>query len=58
MLIAVLQAITQINEATFVFVPKVISVGAVLFLLGTSMFGTLSDFTRLVIDRMIAAGGT
>ena len=55
--VAVLQAVTQINEATLVFIPKVIAIGVVLALFGTAMFATLSDFTQLMVDRMVAAGG-
>ena len=57
LVIAVLQAVTQINEATLVFVPKLLGIGGVLMLMGLSMYGALADFTRLLIDRMIAAGG-
>ncbi len=56
--VAVLQAVTQINEATLVFIPKVLGIGAVLLFMGASMYGSLADFTRLLIDRMIASGGS
>jgi flagellar biosynthetic protein FliQ len=58
LVIAMLQAITQINEATLVFIPKLIGMGAVLLFLGVTMYGTLADFTRLLFDRMVAAGGS
>jgi flagellar biosynthetic protein FliQ len=58
LLVAMLQAVTQINEATLVFIPKVLGIGAVLLLLGVSMFSSLADFTHLLIDRMIATGGS
>lgn len=58
LVIAVLQAATQINEATLVFIPKLAGIGAVLLLMGLSMYGTLADFTHLLIDRMVAAGGS
>ena len=57
LLVAVLQAVTQINEATLVFIPKVLSIGAVLLFLGAGLYGSLADFTRMVIDRMVASGG-
>ena len=56
--IAMLQAVTQINEATLVFIPKVIGMGVVLMFMGVSMFSTLADFTRLLLDRMVVAGGS
>ena len=57
LVVAVLQAVTQINEATLVFIPKLLGIGATLLFLGVSMFGSLADFTRLLIDRMVASGG-
>jgi flagellar biosynthesis protein FliQ len=58
LLVSMLQAVTQINEATLVFIPKLFGIGAVLMLLGVSMFGSLADFTRLLIDHMVAIGGS
>jgi flagellar biosynthetic protein FliQ len=58
LLVAMLQAVTQINEATLVFIPKLLGIGVALIFLGVSMFGSLADFTRLLIDRMIAVGGS
>jgi flagellar biosynthetic protein FliQ len=58
LVVAVLQAVTQINEATLVFIPKVIGIGVMLMLMGVSMYASLADFTRLLIDRMIATGGS
>ena len=57
LLISLLQMVTQINEATLAFVPKVLAVGTVLMLLGPFMLATLSDHTHLLIDRLIAIGG-
>jgi flagellar biosynthetic protein FliQ len=58
LLVALLQAITQINEATLAFVPKVIAIGAALILLGPFMLSTLSDYTHTLLDRLIAIGGS
>lgn len=58
LLVAMLQAVTQINEATLVFIPKLLGVGAAMLFLGVSMFSALADFTRLLIDRMVAIGGS
>ena len=52
LVISVLQAVTQINEATLAFVPKVIALGATAMILGPFMFSTLAAFTRLLLDRM------
>ena len=58
LVVAMVQAVTQINEATLVFIPKLLGIGAVLLLTGVSMFGALADFTRQLIDRMVATGGS
>jgi flagellar biosynthetic protein FliQ len=58
LVVAMLQAITQINEATLVFIPKFVGIGAVLLFMGVSMYATLADFTRFLIDRMVATGGS
>lgn len=42
--IAMLQAVTQIQEMTITFVPKVVAIVAVLFVAGTSTFDALQDF--------------
>jgi flagellar biosynthetic protein FliQ len=58
LVVAMLQAVTQINEATLVFIPKLLGIGATFLLLGVSMFGSLADFTRFLTDRMITIGGS
>jgi len=47
--VSVLQATTQINDSTLVFVPKIIGVVAVLVLLGPWMLQVYIDFTRQTI---------
>lgn len=58
LLISILQAVTQINEATLSFVPKVIAVGVTLIILGPFMFATLQNYTHLLLDRVVAVGGS
>jgi len=58
LLVALLQAITQINEATLAFVPKVLALGVALILLGPFMASTLADYTHLLFDRIVAIGGS
>jgi flagellar biosynthetic protein FliQ len=50
LVISVVQAATQINEATLTFVPKLIVVALVLMLLGPSMVTQLTDFTQFVFQ--------
>jgi flagellar biosynthetic protein FliQ len=47
--VSVLQATTQINDSTLVFVPKIIGVVVVLLLLGPWMLQIYIDFTRQTI---------
>jgi flagellar biosynthesis protein FliQ len=58
LLVALLQAVTQINEATLAFVPKVLALCAALVLLGPFMMSTLSGYTHLLFDRIVAIGGS
>jgi flagellar biosynthesis protein FliQ len=58
LLVALVQAVTQINEATLSFVPKLLLIGVTLMLLGPFMVATLSSYTRLLFDQMIAIGGS
>ncbi len=45
MLISVFQAMTQINEVTLTFVPKIIGVFAVTAMVGPWMIGTMVNYT-------------
>jgi len=56
LVISLLQAITQINEATLAFVPKVLALGITAMLTSGFMFSTLSEYTRLLFDRIARAG--
>ena len=56
--IALFQAVTQINEATLAFIPKVLALGVTMVLLGSFMFTTLASYTRLLFDRIVAVGGS
>ena len=58
LLVALVQAVTQINEATLAFVPKLLVIGITLIVLGPFMFATLSSYTLMLFDRMIAVGGS
>ena len=57
LVVSLVQAVTQVNEATLVFLPKVLVLGGTLALLGPFMVATLSDFTRVLMDRLVQAGG-
>jgi flagellar biosynthetic protein FliQ len=51
--IALIQALTQIQEMTLVFVPKIIAIFLALFLLMPSMAIALGQFMELLADKMI-----
>lgn len=50
--VSVVQAITQINEATLTFIPKMIVIGVVLLLLGPWMLDVLSQFTIGLFENL------
>ena len=58
LLIALLQAVTQINEATLAFLPKALALCLALVLLGPFMLSTLSGYTHELFDRLVAIGGS
>eukprot|EP01037_Dinobryon_pediforme_P012925 gene12925-13026_t len=53
-LMSLVQAVTQINEPTLAFVPKVAAICAALVLAGSFMLSALRDFTTTMFDRLIA----
>ena len=52
LIIAVLQAATQIHEQTLTFVPKLIAIAVVLFLSGPWVFAAIRDFTLTVFQTI------
>ncbi|GHT48277.1 flagellar biosynthetic protein FliQ [Spirochaetia bacterium] len=52
LVIAIIQAATQIQEQTLTFVPKVLAILLMIFLLGGWMFTTLGNYTTQLF-RMI-----
>lgn len=51
--IALLQALTQIQEITLVFVPKIIAIFLAIFVFLPGMATTLTTFMQTLADRMI-----
>lgn len=56
LVISMLQALTQINESTLVFIPKLLAVCATILVLGSFMMQTLGDYARSIFDQVIAVG--
>lgn len=52
-LIAILQAATQIHEQTLSFVPKLLLIGAILLLFGSTMLEMMQDYTREIFNLML-----
>ena len=55
LVISLFQAVTQINEATLAFVPKLLAAIAVFALAGPWMLTMLVEYIRRVIEAMPAA---
>ena len=52
LVIAILQAATQIHEQTISFAPKAVAVGLTLFFLGPWMINEAVDFVNFVFEKM------
>jgi flagellar biosynthetic protein FliQ len=52
LIISIVQAATQINEATRSFIPKLVAVFAVLILAGPWMLGVILDFMRRMFESI------
>lgn len=53
LIIAVLQAATQIHEQTVVFVPKLVAIAIVLIVMGSWMLTNMKDFTNYIFEQII-----
>lgn len=56
--VSVFQAVTQVQEASLTFVPKLIGVGVVMALLGHWMLGTLVTFTQACFTQAASVSQT
>jgi flagellar biosynthetic protein FliQ len=56
LLVALFQAITQINEATLSFLPKVTALGFALLLTGGGMLGALLAYTQRIFSDIVSVG--
>ena len=57
LMVSTFQAMTQINEATLSFVPKIIAAVAVLAIAGPWMMTTLVEYLQRVLQSIPAAVG-
>lgn len=56
LLVSVFQAMTQIQEQTLSFIPKVIAVVAVLLILGPWMLSVLTMYTSNLLKELVTFG--
>ncbi len=54
--VAVLQALTQVNEATLAFLPKIATLAAALLLLGPFFAGVLRGYAGGLFQAVVEAG--
>lgn len=52
LVISVLQAVTQIQEPTLTFIPKILAVGIAILLFGPFMLAVMTDFTANIINNL------
>jgi flagellar biosynthesis protein FliQ len=57
LVVSLFQALTQIQETTLTFVPKMVVVGGAMLLLLPFMLTTLTGFTHMLMDRIVVPGG-
>jgi flagellar biosynthesis protein FliQ len=55
--VSLLQALTQVQEATLAFLPKLVAGGIAMALLAPFMVAVLRGYAASLFDRMIALGG-
>lgn len=55
LLVSVVQAVTQINEATLTFIPKLVAAVVVFALAGPWMLSVLIDYIRRTIEAIPAS---
>ncbi|TCZ63645.1 flagellar biosynthetic protein FliQ [Roseicella aquatilis] len=57
LVVSVLQAVTQIQEASLAFLPKLLVMAVVLLVLGPGMIVAMQGYAALLFDRIVALGG-
>ncbi|MDD4556352.1 MAG: flagellar biosynthesis protein FliQ [Alphaproteobacteria bacterium] len=57
LIIGIFQALTQIQEMTLAFVPKIIGVFVAIIILLPFMFNQLKNLSDALFDRIVSGGG-
>lgn len=55
--VSVLQALTQVQEASLAFVPKMLALGVLLLLGASAGAGLMRAFAQQVFDMVVTVGG-
>lgn len=58
LVVALFQAMTQVQEASLAFLPKLAVCGGALLILGPFMVDALQNYAATLFDQMVALGGT
>lgn len=58
LVVSVLQAATQIHEATLAFIPKAIIIGITIVLMTPFMMATINSFTHHLFDHIVLLGAS
>ncbi|AFM42696.1 flagellar biosynthetic protein FliQ [Desulfosporosinus acidiphilus SJ4] len=56
LLVSIFQSMTQIQEQTLSFIPKVIAVVVILLLLGPWMLSVITGFTTNLLNQLVSFG--
>jgi len=57
LLVSFFQAITQIQEMTLAFVPKIVVLFAVMILMFPYIGSVMNSYTEMIFDRIVSVGG-
>ncbi len=52
LIVSIFQALTQINESTLTFIPKILAMGGALLILGPWMLRILASFTTELYENL------
>lgn len=57
LVVSIIQAVTQIQEASLAFLPKLAALAAILLLFGSGMTQALTRYGEALFDKAVAIGG-
>jgi flagellar biosynthesis protein FliQ len=58
LIVSIFQAVTQIQEMTLAFIPKIVAIGAVLVVMGPWMLGQIVTYTEQLYNGIPGLVGT